>query len=174
MKHTLLILFERMRVDMFQTRKFFYFLPCALLLASLACSVNLSIDTTGKKHPTETLGKLHAEFIGQDGGRYAGRLCSSGTTDDNIHIHLSGLRADIKPVSFRVDDYAKGGVWASPCDPVSNWFLYVSQASNGTADIYFKPFRDAPAGTEYKITVGYSSGETETVLVRGLQVTQKE
>ena len=144
-----------------------------LLLASLACSVNLSIDTTGKEHPTEGLGRLRATFIGQDGDNYAGRLCSSGTTNDNVHIRLSGLRTDIKPVSFRVDDYARGGVWASPCDPVSNWFLYVSQTPNGTADIYFKPFRDAPSGTEYKITVGYNNGETETTLVRGLQVKQK-
>jgi hypothetical protein len=157
------------------TRKFISFLTCiALLLASLACSINLSIDTGRQDRPTEMVGNLHATFIGQDGGSYAGRLCSSGTINDNIHIHLSGLREGIEPVSFRVDDHAKGGVWASPCDPVSNWFLYVDQASNDTADIYFKPFRDAPDGTEYKITVIYSNGETDITLVRGSQVKQKE
>jgi hypothetical protein len=160
---------------MFQIRKLIGFLLCiALLLASQACSINVSIDPTGEEYPTDAVGKLHATFIGQDGGSYAGRLCSSGTANDNIHIRLSGLRTNIKPISFRVDDYAKGGVWSTPCDPVSNWFLYVNQASSGTADLYFKPFRDAPAGTEYKLTVVYSNGETETTLVRGSQVKQKE
>ena len=160
---------------MFQIRTLIGFLLCiAWLLASQACSINVSIDPTGEEHPTDTVGKLRATFIGQDGGSYAGRLCSSGMTNDNIHIRLSGLRTNIKPISFRVDDFSKGGVWSTPCDPVSNWFLYVNQAFSGTADLYLKPFRDAPAGTEYKITVVYSNGETDITLVRGSQVKQKE
>jgi hypothetical protein len=173
--HPFNFLFGRARINMCQTRKFIGFLSClALLLASLACSVNLSIDPTNEEHPTKAASKLRATFIGQDGSSYAGKQCSSGTINDNVHIRLSGLRTEITPVSFRVDDYAKGGVWSTPCDPVSNWFLFVNQAPDGMADLYFKPFRDAPAGTEYRITVGYSNGETQTTIVRGSQVKQKE
>lgn len=147
------------------------------LLVSLACVMSFSVDTSAKSNPTETsypterAGTLNATFVGQDGGNYAGKLCSSGTENDNVHIHLSGLRKDHEPAAFRVDDYAEGGVWATPCDPVSNWFLYVKTVGHGEADIYFKPFRDAPEGTEYKITVSYNDGVTQEVIVKGSHIT---
>jgi hypothetical protein len=113
---------------------------------------------------------LTATFMGQDGGGYAGRLCSSGTAFDNVHIHLDGLRTESEPISYRVEDYAGGGLWATPCDPVSNWFLSVEPAVNGETNLYFKPFRDAPSGTEYGITVVYQDGVTQIILVRGSRV----
>jgi hypothetical protein len=111
---------------------------------------------------------LDATFLGQDGGNFAGQLCTTGTTNDNIHIHLTGLRTD-RPVSIRVDDPA-GGVWSTPCDPVSNWQLYFTSNVSNQADIYFKPFRDAPDGTEYTIVVQYSDGGTQTTSVIGRRV----
>lgn len=87
-----------------------------------------------------------------------------------MHIHLTGLRTDVEPISYRVDDYAQGGVWANPCDPVSNWMLYIKNVPGGEADPYFKPFRDAPAGTDYMIKVQYTDGQTQTVSVRSSRV----
>ena len=127
-------------------------------------------DTPIKSQPTKETATLKAEFIGQDGGNYAGKLCSSGTKSDNVHIRLSGIRTDREPVAFRVDDYAKGGVWATPCDPVSNWFLYVKPVVNGKTEVYFKPFRDAPVGTEYKVTVTYDDGTTQMTIIDGKRV----
>lgn len=141
-----------------------------LVCASLACGLSVSLDTGPKGRPTEWSGTLKAVFIGQDGGDHAGKLCSAGTKTDNIHIHLSGLRADSEPVAFRVDDAAQGGVWATPCDPVSNWFLYVKPVLNGETDLYFKPFRDAPDGTEYKISVTYGDEVTQIAFVKGRRV----
>jgi hypothetical protein len=141
-----------------------------LFVIPLACTMSSSVDTSTKSQPTKEIETLKAVFIGQDGGNFAGKLCSSGTISDNAHIHLSGIRVDSEPVTFRVDDYAKGGVWATPCDPVSNWFLYVKPIVNGETEIYFKPFRDAPEGTEYKITVTYDDGTTQMTMVTGMHV----
>ncbi|HET7377301.1 MAG TPA: hypothetical protein VFK30_11375, partial [Anaerolineae bacterium] len=124
-----------------------------LLVVSLACTFTLSVDTSTAAQPTiaVNIDTLSASFRGQDGGDNAGRLCTAGTTNDNVHIHLTGLRAAVEPISYRVDDYAQGGVWANPCDPVSNWMLHIKNVAGGEADLYFKPFRDAPAGTDYMI-----------------------
>ena len=94
------------------------------LIASLACSATISLDA-GSPAPQATLvvNALRLEFIGQDGANYAGRLCSNGTAPDNVHLRLEGLRPDVEVVSFRVDEPAGGGVWATPCDPISNWPL---------------------------------------------------
>ena len=141
-----------------------------LVFASLACAFSVSFDPSTKSHPTERIDTLKAVFVGQDGGNYAGKLCSSGTANDNIHIRLTGLLTNIEPTSYRVEDFAYGGVWATPCDPVSNWFLYVKPAVNGESDIYFKPFRDAPERREYRITVTYRDGSAQTTVIQGLHV----
>lgn len=117
---------------------------------------------------TGTKSGLTATFLGQDGGSFAGKLCSSGTAKDNVHIRLNGLRTDAAPESVRVEE--QGGLWATPCDPVSNWFLYVSYPAAGQADLYFKPYRDAPDGTRYSITVRYNDGTSKTISVKGLHV----
>ena len=145
-------------------------LSSLLIFASLACSLLTPKDASIQNHAAQSSETLEAVFIGQDGGSYAGRLCSSGTKNDNVHIHLTGLRTDFEPASYRVDDYAGGGVWATPCDPVSNWFLYVKPAVNGETDIFFKPFRDAADGTKYRITVAYSDGLTQVTVAQGLRV----
>lgn len=113
---------------------------------------------------------LRVSFLGQDGESYAGRQCNEGTIADNVHIHLDGLRTEIEPVSYRVEDRIAGGVWATPCDPRYNWFLYVVSSSPGRADFYFKPFRNAPEGTEYTILVEYSDGIAQIARVVGSQV----
>ena len=89
---------------------------------------------------------------------------------DNVHIHLVGLRVGAEPIGYRVDEPAKGGVWATPCDPVSNWLLYVIRISPDESDLYFKPFRDAPNETQYLISVSYSDGQKQTVSVLGSRV----
>lgn len=113
---------------------------------------------------------LRVSFLGQDGGSYAGRQCNEGTIADNVHIHLDGLRTDKEPVSYRVDDRSAGGVWATPCNAVSNWLLFVVPSSPGQADLYFKPFRNAPGGTEYTIMIEYSDGIAQIARVAGSQV----
>jgi hypothetical protein len=113
---------------------------------------------------------LQAIFLGQDGGSYAGTGCSTGTVPDNVHIHLLGIKTDVAPTSYRVDDPAAGGVWATPCNPVSNWLLYVDGSTPGEADIYFKPFRDAPDGTIYSVTIKYADGSVQTTTIIGSQV----
>lgn len=142
----------------------------AMSISVLACSLTVSVDPSTPARPTVIVNKLQATFLGQDGASFAGRLCTSGTTDDNVHIRLSGLRLDSSPERFRVDDPAQGGVWATPCDPVSNWMLHVTEISDGTVDLYFKPFRDAPSGTDYVVTVQYADGALQTASVIGGRV----
>jgi hypothetical protein len=113
---------------------------------------------------------LHGTFLGQDGQSYAGQGCAAGTVPDNIHIRLDGLKTDVPATSYRVDDSAGGGVWATPCNPVSHWLLYVISAAPGQADLYFKPFRVAPDGTPYTITIQYSDGTSQSIVVIGTQV----
>lgn len=113
---------------------------------------------------------LRGTFLEQDGKSYAGQGCTTGTVPDNIHIRLDGLKTDVQATSYRVEDTAGGGLWATPCDPVSNWLLYVISASPGQADLYFKPFRVAPDGTIYTVTVQYSDGTSQSVAVVGTQV----
>jgi hypothetical protein len=114
---------------------------------------------------------LVGTFLGQDGRSYAGQRCSAGTVPDNVHFRLDGLKAGVQPTSYRVDDFLGGGVWATPCDPVSNWLLYVTSSSSDQADLYFKPFRDAPDGTTYTVSVQYSDGTSQTIEVVGTHVT---
>ncbi len=143
----------------------------AILFVILACSATLSLDTASPApHPTLTINTLQLEFIGQDGAGYAGRLCTDGTAPDNVHLHLNGLRTEAEAISFRVDEPAGGGVWATPCDPISIWQLHVITAANGQFDLYFKPFRDAPAGAEYIVTVQCSDGEVQKDSTRGTRV----
>jgi len=113
---------------------------------------------------------LRGTFLGQDGKSYAGQGCDTGTVPDNVHIHLDGLKTDVQETSYRVEDTAGGGVWATPCNPVSNWLLYVISASPGQADLYFKPFRLAPDGTIYSVTIQYSDGMNQSGAVIGTQV----
>jgi hypothetical protein len=111
---------------------------------------------------------LRAVFLGQDGASYAGRDCTAGTVPDNIHIRVTGMYTDVYPVSFRVEDPAGGGAWANPC--IANWLLYVASSAPGTADLYFKPFRDAPDGTVYTIVIRYDDGSIQTTVVTGTRV----
>ena len=145
---------------------------CLILLMgfALGCSFTVSLDPDPTAQPVVVVNRLHATFLGQDGGSYAGRLCSTGAAADNVHIRLAGLRTDAEVMSYRVDDFAAGGVWATPCDPVSNWLLHVVPRSEAEVDLYFKPFRDAPANTEYTLTVHYSNGQTHKVSVIGTRV----
>jgi hypothetical protein len=154
-----------------QTRRLLVYL--ALFgIASLACEI-----TIGSKQATPvtqvvspTARALHATFLGQDGGNYAGQSCKTGTTSDNVHIHLEGLRTNSQPSAYTLQEQMGTGVWATPCNPVSNWLLYASSSRSGEADLYFKPYRDAPEKTEYVITIQYNDGKMETVSTIGSQV----
>lgn len=143
---------------------------CLIVVLTLGCSLTVSLDPGPAAQPVASVNRLHAAFWGQDGDSYAGRLCSTGAAADNVHIRLSGLRTESAVASYRVDDLAAGGVWATPCDPVSNWLLHVIPNAAGEVDLYFKPFRDAPANTEYTVTVQYSDGQTHRVSVLGTRV----
>lgn len=112
---------------------------------------------------------LQATFLGQDGAGFAGAGCTTGTAPDNAHIQLTGLRMDVTAVSYRVQDDS-GGAWANPCDPVSNWLLHVESGTPGTADVYFKPFRVAPDGTIYIVTVTYADGSVQTTSLVGTKI----
>lgn len=129
----------------------------------------------GERESVNVLGTavqtLVASFVGQDGHSYAGQGCASGNTPDNIHIHLYGVRYSSEPVSYRVDEFAGGGVWATPCDPASNWLLYVEPSSSDEVDLFFKPFRNAPDGTLYTISLQHSDGTNQTTTVVGTHVT---
>jgi hypothetical protein len=114
---------------------------------------------------------LVASFVGQDGYSYAGQGCTTGSVPDNVHIRLRGIRSGFQPTSYRVDDLAGGGVWAIPCNPISNWLLHVISVSPDQTDLYFKPFRDAPDGTVYTISVQYNDGASQTTTVEGTRVT---
>jgi len=136
----------------------------------LGCSLTVSLDPGPTARPVAVVNRLRATFVGQDGRSDAGRLCATGVAADNVHIRLAGLRTEAEVVSYRVDDWAAGGVWATPCDPVSNWLLHVEPISDTEVDLYFKPFRDAPANTEYTVAVQYSDGQTHKVSVLGTRV----
>ncbi len=112
---------------------------------------------------------LQATFLGQDGADFAGVGCAAGTVPDNAHIQLNGLKTDVTAVSYRVQDDS-GGVWATPCDPTSNWLLHVESSAPGTADVYFKPFRVAPDGTIYTITMTYDDGSVQSTALVGTQI----
>jgi len=148
---------------------FFWFLLGFGLATLLFIILNSALELPLFK-PDGIQEPLQATFLGQDGGDYAGKLCSAGDARDNVHIHLSGLYMASEPVSFRVDDPAQGGVWANPCDPVSNWFLSVKSGDHAEADLYFKPFRAAPGGTEYKISIVYRDGTNQVISVQGSYV----
>ncbi len=111
---------------------------------------------------------LRAVFLGQDGASYAGRDCNEGSAPDNIHVRITGMYAHVQPLNYRVEDPAGGGVWANPCSAA--WLLYVVSPEPGVADLYFKPFRDAPDGTLYTITVRYSDGSLQATAVAGTHV----
>jgi hypothetical protein len=139
-------------------------------MLALGCSFTVSLDPDPAAPPVVVVNRLRATFLGQDGGSYAGRLCSTGTAGDNVHIRLTGLRAEAKVVSYRVDDLAAGGVWATPCDPISNWWLHTVPRSDAEVDLYFKPFRDASAGTESTLTVQFEDGQLHRASVIGTRV----
>lgn len=114
--------------------------------------------------------QLRGTFLGQDGKSYAGQGCTTGTVPDNVHIRLEGLKSGVQAIRYRVEDSAGGGVWATPCNPISNWLLYVISSSPGQVDMYFKPFRIAPEGTIYTVTVEYNDGTRQSVAVIGTLV----
>ena len=106
-------------------------------------------------------------FIGQDGYNYAGKECNTGTDPDNVHIRLEGLKTNVQAISYKLEDVDGNGVWATPCDPISNWLLYVNEHSDGQADLYFKPFRTAPDGTSYLVSIQYSDGSVQYITLVG-------
>jgi hypothetical protein len=107
-----------------------------------------------------------AVFLGQDGGSFAGADCTAGTEPDNIHIRIDRQPTNLTPVSYRVDDPAGGGVWTSACVPGTHWQLHVEPGPDGV-DLYFKPFRFAPAGTRYYITIRFSNDTSLELLTLG-------
>jgi hypothetical protein len=107
-------------------------------------------------------------FIGQDGQSYAGEGCNPGTVPDNIHIHIEGIKSGAQVVGYRVED--QGGAWGYPCDPQSNWLLYVITAPPDQAELYFKPYREAPDGTLYLVYVYYDDGTSQMAVVVGTHV----
>lgn len=111
---------------------------------------------------------LRAVFLGQDGASYAGRDCTVGSVPDNIHIRVTGMYTDVTPISYRIADPVGAGAWANPC--TATWLLHVASSAPGTADLYFKPFRDAPDGTIYTITIHYGDGSIQTSAVAGTRV----
>lgn len=111
---------------------------------------------------------LRASFLGQDGANYAGRDCTKGDVPDNIHIRITGMRTDVQAENYRVEDPVGAGAWASPC--TATWLLHTLSSAPGTADLHFKPFRDAPDGTVYTIAVRYSDGSVQTTAVAGTRV----
>jgi hypothetical protein len=110
---------------------------------------------------------LVPSFIGQDGRSFAGSDCGNQTIQDNVHIRVVGLRQDVAAASFRVDDLNVGHSWSTSCVPGANWQLFMISPSGGIADLYFKPVRSAPAGTQYRITVTYSDASSEAITVLG-------
>ena len=121
-------------------------------------------------HGYKYVTRPQATFLGQDGQSYAGAGCVSSTQPNNAHVRLTGLKTDVMPVSYRLEDGAGGGLWATPCNPQSNWLLYVTTPTPGQADLYFRPFRSAPNGTVYAITVQYSDGSSQSVSVLGTAI----
>lgn len=113
---------------------------------------------------------LVGTFLGQDGASYAGTQCNPGTAPDNVHIRLTGIRTDSPVVDYKVEDIDGGGLWAIPCEPVTNWLLYVDAPVEWQADLYFKPFRVAPDGTIYTISLLYADGAIEKLNVVGTYV----
>lgn len=125
----------------------------------------------GAEPAAEAGPRLRATFVGQDGGRAAGQQCMPGTTDDNLHIRVEGLRSDERPAAYRIEDRSGGGLWALPCDPATNWLIHAEPGEEaGSVDLFFKPFRDAPAGTEYVVTITYADGTAAEVVVAGRKV----
>ena len=112
---------------------------------------------------------LSAEFLGQDGGGFAGQMCTEDSTPDDIHIRLQGLPPDAEPDFYQVDDYAGGGRWVYPCND-ENWWLLPKRGADGTVDLYFQPVRDAPEGSEYIVTVHFDDGTHQRVRLEGSPV----
>lgn len=111
--------------------------------------------------------RLQATFLGQDGASFAGAGCQAGGYPNNVHLRLSGLRPGLKIKRLRVEDPAGGGSWSTPCDPVSDWQLHAEFTSAVSADLYFKPIRNAPAGARYTVSVEYENGYREQVSLPG-------
>lgn len=111
---------------------------------------------------------LKATFIGQDGADFAGKDCNPGDKNDNIHIQLTHVKDNV--TSITVLDPAGGGRWTKPCEPGSSWIVHTEEGAEGVLDVYIKPFRVAPNGTEYRITVEYEEALSETVTILGTAV----
>lgn len=128
----------------------------------------LRLATTWHGH--EYVVRLSATFLGQDGASYAGVDCTTGTVADNVHIRLEGVQTNSPISQITVRDPAGGGVWANPCVQGSNWQLHMEEGENGQMDLYFKPFRNAPEGTLYIITIQFEDGTIQEGSVEGTAV----
>ena len=96
-----------------------------------------------------------------------GQTAMRGTVNDNVHIHLSGINESSAITNIRVSERDAAGVWANPCVPGSTWMTHVEISVSGERDLYFKPYRYAPAGTVYEILVEYADGSSQTTTVGG-------
>jgi hypothetical protein len=81
------------------------------------------------------------------------------------------MTTGVQPTSFELEDLTHSGKWASPCDPISNWLLAVRNVSGGNADLYFRPFVIAEAGTLYRVTVRYADGSSQALNFTGSAIT---
>jgi hypothetical protein len=90
-------------------------------------------------------------------------------TPDNIHIRIADLPSGVQPTLYQVDDFTGGGRWVHPCNQ-ENWWLVPEPGPDGTVDLFLKPHRDAPEGTEYIVTVRYDDGTHHRAQVLGSAV----
>lgn len=96
------------------------------------------------------------DFLGQDGASYApAEGCGLGDSPDSVHIRLKGMRPDVEPVNIRLSDATNGGYWESSC-PSLGRRIHVIQNSPDQADLYFKPYRFIPVGSQFELIVDYS------------------
>lgn len=107
--------------------------------------------------------QLEAQFWGQEDVSLAGPGCNGSPQPGNVHIRLTGLRLDSRPARIRIEEPQGGSSWANPCDPISNWQLFIHYNHLSQADLYFKPNHNIPAGAIYTVTVEYEDGEVARV-----------
>jgi hypothetical protein len=124
----------------------------------------------GSWGPTDSSGGwLRATFLGQDGEGRVGIDCTRDIAPDNIPVAVAGLRTDVPIASWEVYDVPGFGHWVLPCNG-RNWWLEAIPTRDGGADLYLKPHRNAPDGTDYRLIVHYADGATASTYLTGTAV----